>query len=184
MLLSRARAAEQKQLAESEKNRADKAEDEVSRMSSVLCGFIWTANTRYPQSQHSRKQLEAVQNGQTMLIDKLIACCKEVCVWLSSWSAGDAYLTAVLFQAHKYGAYAAHICIATRRVGETRDNTRGRCRRRMTKANIAVISTDPIHLSFLFLLIHLTHSRRANTAAQPHTSIKPGKECTLPCFVI
>ncbi|KAI0094430.1 hypothetical protein BDY19DRAFT_912732 [Irpex rosettiformis] len=56
VLLSRARAAEQKQLAESEKVRAEKAEDEA---------------------QTSRKQLEAAQNGQTMLIDKLIACCKE-----------------------------------------------------------------------------------------------------------
>ncbi len=57
MLLSRARAAEQKQLAESEKVRADRAEEEA---------------------QTSRKQLEAAQSGQTMLIDKLIACCKEV----------------------------------------------------------------------------------------------------------
>ncbi|KAI0695615.1 hypothetical protein BC835DRAFT_1482020 [Cytidiella melzeri] len=56
VLLSRARAAEQKQLAESEKTRADKAEDE---------------------SLTSRKQLEAAQHGQTILIDKLIACCKE-----------------------------------------------------------------------------------------------------------
>lgn len=57
VLLSRARAAEQKQLAESEKVRADRAEEEA---------------------QTSRKQLEAAQSGQTMLIDKLIACCKEV----------------------------------------------------------------------------------------------------------
>jgi len=53
VLLSRARAAEQKQLAEGEKTRAEKVEDEL------------------------RKDLEDAQNGQTMLIDKLITCCKE-----------------------------------------------------------------------------------------------------------
>ncbi|GLB35843.1 putative myosin-like coiled-coil protein [Lyophyllum shimeji] len=57
VLLSRARAAEQKQLAEGEKARADKQEDE---------------------NQQLRKELEEAQNGQTMLIDKLIACCKEI----------------------------------------------------------------------------------------------------------
>ncbi|THG97446.1 hypothetical protein EW026_g4553 [Hermanssonia centrifuga] len=56
VLLSRARAAEQKQLADGEKARAEKAEDEA---------------------QHLRQDLETVQNGQTALIDKLIACCKE-----------------------------------------------------------------------------------------------------------
>ena len=30
------------------------------------------------QSEQLRKDLELSQNGQTMLIDKLIACCKEV----------------------------------------------------------------------------------------------------------
>lgn len=56
VLLSRARAAEQKQLAEGEKVRADKLEDE---------------------SQHLRKELEDAQRGQTMLVDRLITCCKE-----------------------------------------------------------------------------------------------------------
>ncbi|KAI0348268.1 hypothetical protein BDW22DRAFT_1385441 [Trametopsis cervina] len=56
VLLSRARAAEQRQLAQSEKIRADKLEEEA---------------------EQCRKQLEAAQQGQTMLIDKLIACCKE-----------------------------------------------------------------------------------------------------------
>ncbi|KAI0077469.1 hypothetical protein K474DRAFT_1684325 [Panus rudis PR-1116 ss-1] len=56
VLLSRARAAEQRQLAEGEKARADKAEEE---------------------NQQLRKELEDSQNGQTLLIDKLIACCKE-----------------------------------------------------------------------------------------------------------
>ncbi|KAG6817927.1 hypothetical protein H0H87_012395 [Tephrocybe sp. NHM501043] len=57
VLLSRARAAEQKQLAEGEKARADKQDDE---------------------NQQIRKELEEAQNGQTMLIDKLITCCKEI----------------------------------------------------------------------------------------------------------
>ncbi|KAF9245839.1 hypothetical protein BU15DRAFT_85515 [Melanogaster broomeanus] len=49
VLLSRARAAEQKQLADGEKN----------------------------QNQRLRKELGDAQNSQTMLIDKLITCCKE-----------------------------------------------------------------------------------------------------------
>jgi len=56
VLLSRARAAEQKQLAEGEKSRSEKADAE---------------------NQQLRKELEDAQNGQTMLIDKLITCCKE-----------------------------------------------------------------------------------------------------------
>jgi len=57
VLLSRARAAEQKQLAEGEKRRADKLDED---------------------NQQFRKELEEAQNGQTMLIDKLITCCKEI----------------------------------------------------------------------------------------------------------
>ncbi|KAI0059443.1 hypothetical protein BV25DRAFT_1889737 [Artomyces pyxidatus] len=56
VLLSRARAAEQKQLAEGEKARADKFEEE---------------------SQQIRKELDDAQKGQTMLVDRLITCCKE-----------------------------------------------------------------------------------------------------------
>ncbi|KAJ6520125.1 hypothetical protein C8R45DRAFT_953962 [Mycena sanguinolenta] len=56
VLLSRARAAEQKQLAEGEKTRAEKRAEEIQQL---------------------RKDLEDAQNGQTMLIDKLIQCCKE-----------------------------------------------------------------------------------------------------------
>ncbi|KAF8560091.1 hypothetical protein OG21DRAFT_1594064 [Imleria badia] len=56
VLLSRARAAEQKQLADGEKSRADRADEEARRL---------------------RKELEDAQHNQTMLIDKLITCCKE-----------------------------------------------------------------------------------------------------------
>ncbi|KAK7465450.1 hypothetical protein VKT23_005428 [Stygiomarasmius scandens] len=56
VLLSRARAAEQKQLAEAEKFRADIQEAEINQL---------------------RKDLEDSQTHQTMLIDKLIQCCKE-----------------------------------------------------------------------------------------------------------
>ncbi|KAF9270660.1 hypothetical protein L218DRAFT_952743 [Marasmius fiardii PR-910] len=59
VLLSRARATEQKQFSEGEKVRADKLEEEVHSL---------------------KKDLEDSQNGQTMLIDKLIQCCKEVSV--------------------------------------------------------------------------------------------------------
>ncbi|KIK07268.1 hypothetical protein K443DRAFT_201097 [Laccaria amethystina LaAM-08-1] len=57
VLLSRARAAEQKQLAEGEKARFERQEEENIQL---------------------RKDLEDAQNGQTMLIDKLITCCKEI----------------------------------------------------------------------------------------------------------
>ncbi|PPQ69792.1 hypothetical protein CVT26_014180 [Gymnopilus dilepis] len=57
VLLSRARAAEQKQLAEGERARTAKVEEETRQL---------------------RKDLEDAQNGQTMLIDKLITCCKEI----------------------------------------------------------------------------------------------------------
>ncbi|KAF8665331.1 hypothetical protein AX16_000350 [Volvariella volvacea WC 439] len=57
VLLSRARAAEQKQLAEGEKARADKQEEEIQQL---------------------RKDLEEAQNNQTMILDKLIAYCKEI----------------------------------------------------------------------------------------------------------
>ncbi|KAH0838070.1 hypothetical protein J3R83DRAFT_6311 [Lanmaoa asiatica] len=58
VLLSRARAAEQKQLADGEKSRADRTDEET-------------------QARRLRKELEDAQNNQTMLIDKLITCCKE-----------------------------------------------------------------------------------------------------------
>ncbi|KAJ3489583.1 hypothetical protein NLI96_g2024 [Meripilus lineatus] len=56
VLLSRARWAEQKQLADGEKKRAEKSEDETRKL---------------------RKELDDSHNGQTMLVDKLIAFCKE-----------------------------------------------------------------------------------------------------------
>lgn len=57
VLLSRARASEQKQLLESEKSTWTKVEEENLLL---------------------RKELEDAQNGQTILIDKLIQCCQEV----------------------------------------------------------------------------------------------------------
>ncbi|KAJ8697388.1 hypothetical protein PTI98_004198 [Pleurotus ostreatus] len=53
VLLSRARATEQRALAEGEKARADKHEEEIQRL---------------------KKELQTVQNEQTKLIDKLIIC--------------------------------------------------------------------------------------------------------------
>ncbi|EEB90826.1 hypothetical protein MPER_10921, partial [Moniliophthora perniciosa FA553] len=72
VLLSRARAAEQKQLAEGEKARAEKLEEEVQQL---------------------RKDLEDSQNGQTMLIDKLIQCCKEASLAYIQFRTGNLTLT-------------------------------------------------------------------------------------------
>lgn len=63
VLLSRARAAEQKQLSEGDKTRVEKQEDELYLNEQI---------------NQLRKDLEDAQNGQTMLIEKLIQCCKEV----------------------------------------------------------------------------------------------------------
>ncbi|KAI0756355.1 hypothetical protein C8Q80DRAFT_1215338 [Daedaleopsis nitida] len=56
VLLSRARAAEQKQLSDAEKSRADKAEDENKQL---------------------RKELDDATEQQTVLINKLLSCCEE-----------------------------------------------------------------------------------------------------------
>ncbi|KAI9453573.1 hypothetical protein BJY52DRAFT_1225563 [Lactarius psammicola] len=56
VLLSRARAAEQKQLAEGDKARAERFEEE---------------------NQQIRKELDDAQKAQTMLVERLISCCKE-----------------------------------------------------------------------------------------------------------
>ena len=77
VLLSRARAAEQQQLAEGQANRATKTEQEVKLKLSWL-PIIWLIIFACSQNGQLRRDLELSQNGQTMLIDKLIACCKEV----------------------------------------------------------------------------------------------------------
>ncbi|OCH86663.1 hypothetical protein OBBRIDRAFT_760992 [Obba rivulosa] len=56
VLLSRARAAEQKQLAEGEKSRADKLDEDTKQL---------------------RKDLEDATDQQTVLVNKLLACCQE-----------------------------------------------------------------------------------------------------------
>ncbi|KLO09273.1 hypothetical protein SCHPADRAFT_907914 [Schizopora paradoxa] len=56
LLLARFRESEQRQIFDAEKSRADKAEDEAIQL---------------------RKDLEEAHNGQTLLIEKLIQCCKE-----------------------------------------------------------------------------------------------------------
>src|SRR5579872_1333683 len=76
VLLSRARAAEQQQLAEGQANRTTKAEQEVRLH--VAGAHLGPIILTYPQNEQLRKDLELSQNSQTMLIDKLIACCKEV----------------------------------------------------------------------------------------------------------
>ena len=77
VLLSRARAAEQKQLADAEKARADKTDDEVRVLSTT-----WSTPVRGPdlwlQSKQLRKELEDATEQQTILINKLLSCCNEV----------------------------------------------------------------------------------------------------------
>ncbi len=76
MLLSRARWAEQKQLADGEKARADKVEEEVSTYPTQNDSTRLT--DIFIQSRKLRKDLNDSHNGQTMLVDKLISFCKEV----------------------------------------------------------------------------------------------------------
>ena len=96
VLLSRARAAEQKQLAEGEKARAEKVEEEVRpRFITIILhylfwvfGFcvIYTFDQHeltavvafFRQNQQLRKELDDAQKAQTMLVERLISCCKEV----------------------------------------------------------------------------------------------------------
>ncbi len=97
VLLSRARAAEQKQLADGEKARAEKAEDEVRQIAHVIYPLRCCLHqSTLLQAQHLRQDLETVQNGQTALIDKLIACCKEVRVEFSR--SASSCLTDVSFK--------------------------------------------------------------------------------------
>lgn len=81
VLLSRARAAEQKQLASGDKAKADKLEEEVP-INFCALAFPLYDSILLLQIQQLRKDLEDSQNGQTMLIDKLIQCCKEVSIFL------------------------------------------------------------------------------------------------------
>jgi Myosin-like coiled-coil protein len=96
VLLSRARAAEQKQLAEGEKVRAEKVEEEVRpRFIRIIISilFFWggfffrcyflvltrlITKTFFRQNQQLRKELDDAQKAQTMLVERLISCCKEV----------------------------------------------------------------------------------------------------------
>lgn len=95
VLLSRARAAEQKQLAEGEKARAEKFEEEARSPNIALFKNLTKplpllpplARTRcffysffffFSQNQQLRKELDDAQKGQTMLVERLISCCKEV----------------------------------------------------------------------------------------------------------
>jgi hypothetical protein len=96
VLLSRARAAEQKQLAEGEKVRAEKVEEEVRPRFIIIIisifffrgfffGVIWLLNKNlrpsvifFRQNQQLRKELDDAQKAQTMLVERLISGCKEV----------------------------------------------------------------------------------------------------------
>lgn len=72
LLLARYRESEQRQLVEFERNRIDKLEEDVGLLQEALTSAYPTC-----QNNHVRKELGDVQNGQTLLIEKLIQCCKE-----------------------------------------------------------------------------------------------------------
>lgn len=78
VLLSRARAAEQKQLADAEKARADKTDDEVRTRPSTLCLLMLFTLCDAPQIKALRKELDEATEQQTILINKLLSCCHEV----------------------------------------------------------------------------------------------------------
>jgi hypothetical protein len=112
VLLSRARAAEQKQLADGEKARAERAEEEVVPI--FLLYPPSTSDCVSLQNQQLRKDLEASQSGQAMLIDKLIACCKEVCLALPRLAFSKINVACPA----KRGAHATVVLVPSRRAGE------------------------------------------------------------------
>lgn len=57
--------------------------------------FYFSCMTTF-QAQQYRQQYETVQTGQTALIDKLIACCKEVCGFVGYPSRGGSNSTVVI----------------------------------------------------------------------------------------
>ena len=67
---------------EAEKARASQIEEDVSFTSYPLLDAVMTvkiANAKVrKQCNQLRKELEEAHNGQTLLIEKLIHCCKEV----------------------------------------------------------------------------------------------------------
>ena len=81
VLLSRARAAEQKQLAEGEKARAERSDEDV-RLSNYPHPPLFHNRSSF-QNQQIRKELDDAQKAQTMLVERLISCCKEVRVLFS-----------------------------------------------------------------------------------------------------
>lgn len=77
VLLSRARAAEQKQLADSEKARADKLDEDV-RGRTKSCCLSLTLTSYREQSKQLRKELDDAMEQQAVLNNKLVSFCTEV----------------------------------------------------------------------------------------------------------
>lgn len=78
MLLAKYRESEQRQLVEFERNRIDKLEEDVSSFYNAYIDMSCLNADVEKKNQQVRKELEDVHSGQTLLIEKLIQCCKEV----------------------------------------------------------------------------------------------------------
>lgn len=72
------------------------------------------------QTLQLRKELEDAQNSQTMLIDKLITCCKEVGTLALLWTYLDECATA------QCRTDTTTICFTSRRTGKAGNEIRGR----------------------------------------------------------
>ena len=76
LLLARYRESEVRQRVEAVRARADKLDEEVRIVPLIIS--IMVTDSCWLQSERLRKDLEEAHNGQTLLIEKLIQCCKEV----------------------------------------------------------------------------------------------------------
>ena len=74
LMLARYREAEQRHAAESERVRVDKLGEDVRAIWDILLGSRLTIQ----QCMQLKKELDETHNSQTLLIEKLIQCCKEV----------------------------------------------------------------------------------------------------------
>lgn len=75
-MLARYREAEQRQLADMERSRVDKLGEDVRHCKADLDEFTLIRE----QCLQLKKELDETHNSQTLLIEKLIQCCKEVCI--------------------------------------------------------------------------------------------------------
>lgn len=84
-MLARYREAEQRQLADLEKARVDKLGEDVRQCEATLHEYLLIRE----QCLQLKKELDETHNSQTLLIEKLIQCCKEVYIIFSLSSDTD-----------------------------------------------------------------------------------------------